>query len=221
MTFLESKSEKIRNDIARLHSCRIVFASESSVDKYLDEGAIKQMTGGDKITARYLFKEYFEYTPQFKIWLITNQFPQIKQNDHALWRRIIPIKVEYKVPKNRRDNHLQKKLLIEKQGILKWLIEGAIEWYDIGLNPPKCILDSKAELRYEADIIKLFIDERCEIIPDGKCQVSRLYQSFKAWAEENGYSPYSIQVFTKKLKDLGLIAKRNSKKRFWQGIKLV
>lgn len=219
-TFLESKSEKIRNDIARLHNSRIVFASESSAEKYLDEGAIKQMTGGDIITARFLFKEYFEYHPQFKIWLITNQFPKIKQGDHALWRRIIPIIIDYKVPKKNRDNNLLKKLLVEKQGILYWLIQGAKEWYKMGLNPPVSIFKAKAELQYEADTIKIFIDEKCELNQDSTCKSSILYQSYKNWAEINGYNCHSIQLFTKKLKDLGITQKRASRVRYWKGIKI-
>ncbi len=219
-TFIESKSERIRNDIARLSSSRIVFASESSPDKYLDEGAIKQMTGGEKITARFLFKEFFEFRPQFKIWLIANQFPLIKQNDHALWRRIIPICIDYKVPKEKKDPFLEKKLLSEREGIISWVVNGTLSWMKEGLNPPRIISNFKREIKTEADEIKQFIDERCHLLNSGKCKSSDLFQAYKNWSEAEGYIPRTVQVFTKRLKDLGLIQKRDSKSRYWIGVSL-
>jgi putative DNA primase/helicase len=126
--FLSTQSENVRNDIAALAGARFVSANESGADKRLSESIIKALTGGDTISARFLFKEYFEFKPQFKVWMATNHKPVIKDTDNAIWRRVRLIPFGVTIPEEERDPHLVETLRGEYAGILNWAIRGCLEW---------------------------------------------------------------------------------------------
>lgn len=125
---LEKKFTGIPNDIARLRGARLVTVTETSNGRRFDEGLIKRLTGGDKITARYLHGEFFEFDPSHKLWLISNHKPIIKGADYAIWRWINLIPFEITFPKEKQDKELPAKLLKEVSGILAWCVQGCFEW---------------------------------------------------------------------------------------------
>jgi putative DNA primase/helicase len=147
-TFDADKRNEQTNDLAALKGKRFVAMSESGADKRLNEPLIKQVTGGDKISCRFLHKEFFEYTPQFKLFLATNHRPVITQSDFGIWRRLVLIPFTQNFD-GREDKQLERKL-IEKElpGILNWALEGLRKWKDEGLTKkPKAVIEATAKYR--------------------------------------------------------------------------
>lgn len=139
-TFLQRRGDAgIRNDIARLAGARMVVSVEVEDGKRLAEGLIKQLTGGDKIAARFLHREFFEFEPQFTLWLVANTRPRAHASDDALWRRIVQVPFTVVIPEPERDPELKRALRTdpaEQTAILAWLVQGCLEWQRRGLDVP-------------------------------------------------------------------------------------
>ncbi len=136
-SLLVKNNDNIRNDIAKLKGARFVSASEPPAGRKLDEGLIKLLTGGDMVTARFLHKEFFDFKPTFKMFLITNHLPEIMGVDKGIWRRIIVIPFSVCIPDAEKDPDLLSKLTQPDalSGFLNWLIEGYKLWCQEGLEP--------------------------------------------------------------------------------------
>lgn len=194
------KKDGIRNDLARLKGARFVSAIEAGSGQKFDERIIKMSTGQDTITTRFLYKEYFEYEPNFKIFLAANHMPKIEDKDHSIWRRIIRINFNVKIPKRKQDKNLRKQLEQEYPGIMNWAIEGCKDWQANGLNPPKEVLAAVEEYRDEMDPIRKFLRECCEIKAGEKIVKSELFSAYEQWCRDNDeFSITSNIAFGKKL----------------------
>lgn len=210
----------IPNDIARLRGARFVFASETEQTHKLNESLIKDLTGGDIITARFMRAEFFQFKPECKIWIGTNHKPRIHGTDEAIWDRIILTPFTVRIPREEIDIELPAKLQAEAEGVLAWLIEGAKEWYENGLNPPKSVLAATDTYRQESDILGQFIDDCCELLPDAVVSKSELFTKYEIWAKENTNHPISKIEFGRRLRDRGLqeAMKGHNNIRSWVGI---
>lgn len=173
------------SDIARLKGKRFVSTSESNEGARLDEGLVKQLTGGDMITARNLYESETEFTPQCTIYMTTNHKPIIRGLDDGIWRRMVLIPFNYKVPDNKIDKHLKSKLLQEKSGILNWLLEGYKKYKADGLKIPERCKKELEEYKLEMDSIARFIDERCIVEERATIKASELYLNYCSWANVN------------------------------------
>src|SRR5262249_54371075 len=151
------------NDVARLKGARFVSAIEAEDGRRLAEALIKQMTGGDTMTARFLYGEFFEFLPEFKIFLAVNHKPLIRNTDHAIWRRIRLVPFTVTIPEAERDKDLPAKLRRELSGILAWAVQGCLDWQRAGLGMPEAVKAATAEYRAEMDVLDQFLAERCEI----------------------------------------------------------
>jgi len=147
-----SSGRGTENDIAKLKGARLVTASESGEGRRLDEERVKRLTGGDTISARFLYREWFEYRPQFKLWLAVNNRPEVRGTDHAIWRRVRLIPFEVVIPDDDQDKELPAKLRAEAPGILRWAVEGCLAWQKEKLNPPKAITSATTEYRSEQNL---------------------------------------------------------------------
>jgi putative DNA primase/helicase len=128
-TFLASRhTDTARPDLARLRGARLVAAVESESGRRFAEALVKQVTGGDVVVARRLYREHFEFTPTFKLVIVTNHRPTIRGTDHAIWRRVRLVPFAVIIPPEERDPELPDKLLEERAGILAWAVEGCAEW---------------------------------------------------------------------------------------------
>ena len=175
-------------EIARLKSARFVTCEEPTEGVRLNEGLLKQLTGGSKVTARFLYSEEFEYTPEFKIWVATNHKPTIRGTDLGIWRRIKLIPFEVNIPKDKVDKNLKYKLRQEFPQILAWAVEGCMMWQkDNGLGEPKKVIEATKDYKQEMDLISAFIEQCIEIDYDSteKVMASELFSIYKAWAKEN------------------------------------
>jgi putative DNA primase/helicase len=210
-TLYERRQDAIPNDLAALEGARLVAASESDDRRTLSEGRIKQMTGGDRIPARFMRAEWFEFTPQFKVWLATNHKPEIKGTDHAIWRRLRLIPFTVRIPEEERDNELGKKLEAEAGGILRWIVDGARAWYRTGLEPtPEAVLTATEDYQAESDYVGMWLNERCEVLPEAQTRTSLLYEDFVDWSRRHGRSAGSQTRFGRELSAREGLVKRKS-----------
>lgn len=215
---VKEKTSGINNDIARLAGARMVSVVETEQDKKLAEGLVKQATGGDRMAARFMHKEFFEFTPLFKIWLATNHKPRIRGTDHGIWRRIrlMPFNVTFEDADTAsegspiKDDTIKDKLLLELPGVLTRIVQGCIDWQESGLQPPKAVSDATSEYREAQDRIAGFIADRCDTYPTYNCRVSTLYEAYKRWCAETGETPLSGNPFGERLDDKGYPIHRGS-----------
>lgn len=173
------------SDVARLKGSRFVTTTEPNEGMRFDEGLIKQITGGDKVTARFLFENEFEFNPEFKIWIATNHKPIIRGRDDGIWRRMIMIPFTVEIPKDKVDKNLKYKLKKELRGILNWAVDGCLKWQREGLEMPQSIKKATEEYKSEMDVITAFIEECCVLGEGESVKAKELYQAYKKWAIEN------------------------------------
>lgn len=221
-TFLERRGDAIPNDLARLRSARLVMAAETGESRRLNEALVKQMTGGDRISARFMRAEWFEFTPQFTPWLATNHKPEIRGTDHAIWRRIRLIPFTVTIAPEKRDNDLADKLLSELEGILTWAVQGCLDWQRDGLGTSAAVEQATADYRTEQDVVGRFLDDRCIVDPHATVTAAELYGTYGYWCSANGEESLSQQAFGRRLADRGLTARKGTGgKRQWTGVTLV
>jgi putative DNA primase/helicase len=200
------------SDLARLKGARMATTSEPNEGSKFNEGLIKQLTGGDTITARFLYGKEFEFRPEFKLWLATNYKPVIRGTDQGIWRRIRLIPFEYKIPKEKQDKNITEKLLQELPQIINWAIQGALLWQKEGLESPASINDATKEYRNEMDIINTFVDECCQIIPNYETPAQEVYNEYSEWSKRGNEYLMSLTRFGKEM------AKRFDKKKTRNGV---
>jgi putative DNA primase/helicase len=177
-TFMLTGQEGIRNDLARLRGIRFLATVETGEGKRLDEGLVKSLTGGDAICARFLHHEFFEFRPEFKLWLATNHRPVIRDTSHAMWRRVRLIPFEVTIPEPERDRDIKDKLLAEAEGILSWAIDGAAAYMEGGLQDPESVLAATADYRNREDLLGEFLAACTRCWEFGQVGATDLYKMF-------------------------------------------
>ena len=218
--FMKKVGDQITNDIARLRGTRFVTTTETEQGRRLSEPLIKQITGNDRMTARFLYGEFFNFTPTFKIFMATNHKPTIKGTDHGIWRRIKLIPFITRIEEDRQDKHLEQKMMKEASGILNWLIEGARRWCFEGLCTPRIIINATDEYRGEMDVIGNFLKERCEHKQGATIRARELFKAYQDWCNENNEHASSERFFGLRLKELGQEQKRYNDGRYWVGVQI-
>jgi putative DNA primase/helicase len=202
-TFVASKNEHHPTDLAMLRGARLVIASETEAGRRWAESKIKSLTGGDRIAARFMRQDFFEFTPQFKLLIAGNHKPGLRGVDEAIRRRLHLIPFNVTIPAEQRDPQLFDRLKSEWGGILQWAIDGCLEWQQIGLAPPAAVRDATAAYLAAEDAIANWIDDRCERDPHGKCKRSALFENWKGWALSAGEPPGRQREFFETLESRG------------------
>jgi putative DNA primase/helicase len=225
-SFLISKGQAIRNDLAKLQGARFVSATESEAGKRMAESVVKQLTGGDTICARFLYGEHFEFRPHFKLWLATNHKPHIVGTDEAIWRRIRLIPFTITIPKEQCDRGLAGKLKQEASGILNWGLTGLRDWQQRGLSEPEVVLAATAEYRESQDALGHFVATKCAVGPNCEERAGELYRAYKESTEASGEFRMSDRDFSSALVDRGFTKKRVGARAgkpaglYWKGLSL-
>lgn len=187
-----------RSDIARLKGTRFVTTVEPNEGMRLDEGLIKQLTGGDPVTTRFQYSSEFEFVPEFKIWMATNHKPIIRGTDTGIWRRIHLVPFSVQIPESKVDRGLPVKLKKELPAILRWAVEGYALYKTEGLRPPASVVNAVNDYRREMDVISAFLTACCTV-GGGMEQSSALYAVYCRWACENNEYKMSYSRFTSEL----------------------
>lgn len=225
-TFLAGNGRGIRNDIARLRGARFVTANESEAGKRLAESMLKICTGGDTVTARFLYAEHFEFVPTFKLWFATNHKPRILGNDESIWRRVRLIPFTVTIPSSRRDRKLAEKLQNESSGILNWALDGLRAWKEEGLGSVADVEQATAEYRMEEDVVAHFLAANVSIGAVGEVRVHDFYTAFRSWCEETGESQITQREFANAVAQRGFARRRIGARHnrpagvYWLGLSL-
>lgn len=210
----------IPNEIAALAGVRFVSTTETESGKRFAESMLKQYTGGDLISARFLHAEFFTFRPQFKIFLASNHKPVIRGQDTAIWERIYLIPFTVYIPPEERDKHLSEKLRAEAEGILRWAVEGCLAWQKEGLKPPDVVRAATEEYKNEMDALGDFLADCCVLLENATVSNSALWDAYMNWCKENGEKyPLSRREFKANLERRGLVQLRKGS-RYWSGIGL-
>ena len=221
-TFMETRSDRHPTDMAGLRGARFVAAIETEQGKRWAESKLKNLTGGDKISARFMRQDFFEFFPQFKLFVAGNHKPAIRNIDEAMKRRLHLIPFTITVPPERRDKNLQQKLLAERDGILAWAVQGCLDWQRHGrLKPPQRVVDATEEYFEAEDALGRWLDERCVRETCAKSLTAELFNDWKQWAEAAGEFVGAQRRFSDQLITRGLEKWRNGMGvRGFQGIGL-
>jgi putative DNA primase/helicase len=217
---MKKTGDQNTNDIARLRGTRFVTTTEAEQGRRLSEPLIKKITGNDQMTARFLYGEYFNFTPTFKIWMATNHKPVIKGTDYGIWRRIRLIPFTTRIEEDKQDKHLELKLKQEASGILNWLLEGIERWKRERLKAPRVILNATDEYRGEMDVIGNFLKECCVQKKEATIRIRELYKAYSDWCDENNEHAVSERFLSMRLKEIGFVQGRTAEARHWVGLAL-
>ncbi|MDD3676785.1 phage/plasmid primase, P4 family [Thauera propionica] len=207
--FMDSHNERHPTELAILRGARLVTASETEQGRRWHESRIKAITGGDKISARFMRQDFFEYVPQFKLVIAGNHKPAIRNIDEAMKRRLHLIPFTLTIPPERRDKNLTEKLLKERDGILAWAVDGCIAWQFEGLNPPRRVVEATEEYFEAEDALGRWLEERCVRNPNATALTAELFSDWKQWAEAAGEFVGSQKRFADLLLTRGLEKWRN------------
>ncbi|MES5944857.1 MULTISPECIES: phage/plasmid primase, P4 family [Bacillus cereus group] len=221
-TFLKKRNDSgINNDVARLDGARFVSAVESEEGQQLSEALVKQITGGEKMSARFLRQEYFEFTPEFKVFFTTNHKPIVKGSDEGIWRRIMLIPFTVTIPKDKIDYDLPDRLAKEMPGVLRWAVEGCMKWQTEGLRAPEAVKAATAEYREDMDILAPFIDENCTVNSSVRIEAKSLYENYTKWCYQNNELELKNRAFYRQLEVRGFKKEKGTgNKNFILGITL-
>jgi P4 family phage/plasmid primase-like protien len=220
-TLLRKKEGAIPNDVARLRGARFVWSSESDRGARLSESLIKDVTGGDKLSARFMRGEFFEFEPEFKLWLATNHKPTVR-GDPAIWRRLklTPFDISIPVEKQRPRHEVMAMFRAEFAGILNWAIQGCLEWQRDGLGVPDEVVFATKEYEAEQDTFAMFLEEKCVCVKNAQAASSDLYRSFREWAEAHGERVVSHKIFASWLSERGFKRKKTRTVMIYLGVGL-
>lgn len=220
-TLMNREGKGVPNDVARLKGMRMVVARETEEGQRLAEAVIKDLTGGDRIVARFLHQEFFEFAPTHKLWMYGNHKPLVKGTDEGIWRRIRLIPFTVTIPPEGRDPNLTEKLRAELPGILNWALDGCRKWQAHGLNDPKRIREATADYRSEMDVLAEFIRESCELSPNAVATAHAIYKQYSSWCEDVGERAMSKRQLGLRLQERGFKPhKGTTGTRTWLGIGL-
>lgn len=203
-TFTHRREGTASNDLARLAGTRFVSAAELDEGRRLAEALVKLATGGEPLTVRFLYGEYFELAVRFKLWLFVNHKPVIRGDDNGIWRRIRLLPFGVTIPPQDQDHHLAEKLRLEFPGILNWAIEGCLNWQRDGLGAPAAVISATDSYRHESDALAEWLRERC-VTDDTtmSTQAKRLYDDYRKFIEERGGMALSMKRWAQRMVDRG------------------
>lgn len=219
-TLLVKRWGGISNDLAKLRGARLVTAAEVGEGRRLAEGLVKQLTGGDTITARFLYRDFFDFRPVFKLFLASNHKPRIRGTDHAIWRRIKLIPFTVTIPEGEQDKHLAEKLRGELPGILNWALLGCLAWRHSGLGEPEEVRSATAAYRAEMDVLAAFLADCCELGEDKQARAAALYLVYKDWCDDNGEKALSGTTFGRQLRERGFAKHHDRHGSVYAGLSL-
>jgi putative DNA primase/helicase len=220
-TFIDSKNERHPTDLAGLQGARLITAVETEDGRRWAESKLKALTGGDRISARFMRQDFFEYVPQFKLVIAGNHRPGLRTVDEAIRRRFNLVPFTVTIPAPERDLELGEKLREEWGGILQWAIKGCLAWQSQGLQAPKVVTDATKNYLASEDVLARWIEDRCELQAARWTPGAVLFDNWRQWAEANGEFVGTQKQFSQNLESRGFTPKPTRKARGFLGIGLV
>jgi putative DNA primase/helicase len=222
-TFLDTNNERHPTDIAKLFGIRLAIAQETQKGRRWDEAKLKALTGGDKLTGRFMRQDFFDFMPTHKLFIVGNHKPTLTTNDEAMRRRLLLVPFTVQIPEKERDTDLPHKLEAELPAILRWCVEGAVEWYRSGLNPPSSVREATKAYFADHDVLGQWLAE--EVKQDAGLfaftLTADLFTAWRDWCEKRNLRPGSTQSFSESLSGKGFAKGRDGTGRMgFKGIEL-
>jgi P4 family phage/plasmid primase-like protien len=221
---LVAKKGSHPTEVADLFGMRLVASIEVEDGRRLAESLVKQLTGGDKVRARKMRQDFWQFDPTHKVFMAVNHKPEVRGTDTAIWRRLRLIPFEQTIPPAEQDKKLPQKLEAELPGILAWCIEGCLEWQREGLQAPAEVRKATAGYRSEMDVIGAFLQDECEIGREFRESFTTLYKRYEEWCEDGGERAETRRKFNARLKERGRFEARRSGpggSNEWHGLRLL
>lgn len=200
---------------ADLQGARLVVCSEIDEGRRLAEAKLKRLTGGDKISARRMRENFFEFAPTHKLWLQANHRPVIRGTDYAVWRRLRLVPFLVTIPSEERDKFLARRLAEEAAGILAWAVGGCVAWRSYGLSSPVAVTAATESYRAEMDVLADFIEEYCRLGEEYRAAAADLYKAYTTWCADSGERPMSQHVLGAMLTERGFDRRKYGPTRRW------
>jgi putative DNA primase/helicase len=222
-TFTAAFGERHPTELAMLRGARLVTAVETEEGRRWAESKIKMLTGGDKIAARFMRGDFFEFEPTFKLLIAGNHRPSLRSVDEAIRRRLHMVPFTVTIPEDERDEELPAKLRAEWPGILAWAIDGCGDWLADGLRPPEAVIAATAAYLDAEDAVAAWIEAECEGEPDNDAvwtSSTTLFESWSRWASKAGERPGTVRRLVHKLEARGYEPKRKKDGRGVCGLAL-
>ena len=219
-TFTAAMGERHPTDLAGLRGARLVTAVETEEGRRWAESRIKALTGGDRIAARFMRQDFFEFTPNFKLLIAGNHKPGLRTVDEAIRRRFNLIPFTITIPLAERDESLAEKLKPELAGILAWMVQGCLEWQKHGLAPPQAVTSATQAYLEAEDAVAAWLDECCVRDPKAWERTAALFASWSTWAEKAGEYVGSQRRFVERLECRGITPLRKRDGRGFAAIRL-
>lgn len=216
-----SSSETHPADIASLEGQRLVVVHETKRGVSFDASKVKVLTGGDRLIARRMRQDFFTFDPSHTLLMLSNYRPRADASDSALWRRVHLVRWPVTIPEERRDRTLAARIKEdEAPGVLAWLVRGAIEWGQRGLDAPTSVKEQTAEYRSSEDVIGTFLEEHCVQVKEARVQAGALYEAFTKWCDANGARAMRGNDFAEEIISLGYRRAISAGRRFYIGLGL-
>jgi P4 family phage/plasmid primase-like protien len=200
---LAAKKGSHPTELADLFGMRFVASIEVEDGSRLAESLVKQLTGGDRVKARRMRQDFWEFEPTHKVLMACNHKPQVRGTDNAIWRRIRLVPFTETIPPAEQDRQLPDKLRAEAAGILAWAVEGCLEWRREGLQAPEAVRHATGAYRAEMDVLGAFLRECCELGHEYNEAAKDLYAAYRRWCEESGERPETQRKFGSRLTERG------------------
>jgi putative DNA primase/helicase len=207
-------------EIADLFGMRLAVGSETERDAELRLQLIKRLTGNARLKGRFMRQDYFEFDRTHKLILVTNNKPQIKEDNEAVWRRLRLVPFKYTVPEPDRDASLPLKLRVESSGILAWLVRGCLRWQQSGLPVSTAVNMATQDFREQANSFLAFVRGCCELDSAARCRTADLHETYSEWCTHQGLHPQDPQCTAQILTDNGCFSRKFRGQWHWFGIGL-
>ena len=223
---LMSKNEAHPTEVADLFGIRLAVASEIKKGRVFDEEAVKRLTGNDRLKARKMHENFWEFIPTFKLMLATNHKPQVRDDTPSFWDRLALIPFEVRITEEEDDKRLGQKLKAELPGILNWAIEGCMAWQKDGLKRPAAVMQAVEEYRSNEDTLGKFFEEECRFEPHFETKTTELTTAIRNWCKANNLTyTYREKDLAEKLLENDCVRDRvgpkHSRARGWKGLGLL
>ncbi len=219
-TFVASTGDRHPTELAGLRGARLVTATETEEGRRWAESKIKALTGGDRIAARFMRQDFFEFDPQFKLMIAGNHKPGLRAVDESIRRRFHLIPFAVTIPPEDRDTRLVDKLRDEWPGILAWAIEGCLRWQESGLGVPESVRGATDDYLTAEDSVAAWLAEACEIDVQSSASSAQLFKSWAAWADRAGEPAGSGKRLAQALETKGFVPRRTSRWRGFRGLRI-
>lgn len=229
LIMVQHAKKQIANDVAALRGVRLAIMNETEQGQKFDEAQLKDLTGGDSLKGEFKYKEAFNFSPTHKLMIRGNHKPLIKGRDEGIWRRLHLVPFDRAAPEVK-NKHLAAEIIRDElPGVLKWAIEGCLEWQRLdGLNPPEQVVKAVEEYRAESDSLGHFIAECCESDPLEERKLGRKFEAtshffkrYQKFCAINGLNWISSNELPHEMEKLGYVKKRKNSGFCFLGISLI